>query len=113
MNIDKAISAFKGVDQAFLKFSAAVCSWLASDPRMKAMAEEIRGMDELLAEQQRVIEERGTTIKVYQGDLQEQSAEVVRLRSALAKVKKDRDQWRDRAIDYRVRLGGQKRRVRG
>lgn len=112
MNIDKAISAFKGFYELFLKFSAVVRGWLASDAKVAAMVEEIRGMDELLAEQQRVLEERGTTLKVYQGDLQEQSAEVVRLRAALVKVKKDRDHWRDRAMEYRIRLGGQKRRVR-
>lgn len=111
--MNKEIQAFQEFRVAARRFSAAVRRWLSGDAKVAVMAEEIRGMDELLAEQQRVLEERGVTIKVYQSDLQEQSAEVVRLRAALVKVKRDRDDWRDRAMDYRARLSGQKRRARG
>jgi len=50
-----------------------------------------------------------TIIEAYQEDLQSTSAEVVRLRSALARVKTDRAAWRDRAMGYREKMGGQKR----
>ncbi|MNP52350.1 hypothetical protein D3C76_1467380 [compost metagenome] len=51
-------------------------------------------------------------IEVYQEDLQKTSAEVVRLRTALARVKTERAEWRDRALGYREKMGGQKRRTR-
>lgn len=113
MNLDKEIKVFQGFNAAALRFSAAIRGWLDSGAKQSAMAEEIRGMDELLAEQQRVIEERGAIIKVYQGDLQEQSAEVVRMRRALDRLKSERNDWRDRALEYREKMGGQKRRARG
>lgn len=52
-------------------------------------------------------------IAAYQEDLQQTSAEVVRLRAALARLKGERNDWRDRALQYREKMGGQKRKVRG
>lgn len=52
-------------------------------------------------------------IEAYQEDLRQTSGEVVRLRVALARVKTDRAEWRERAIGYRERISGQKRRARG
>ncbi|MNZ06738.1 hypothetical protein D3C78_234950 [compost metagenome] len=66
---------------------------------------------EIMGQTQRLKANR-VVIEVYQEDLQKTSAEVVRLRTALARVKTERAEWRDRALGYREKMGGQKRRTR-
>lgn len=82
--------------------------------------ERIRELFALATNQQAEIIDKAQKLKAnqvvidaYQDDLQQTSAEVVRLRAALARLKGERNDWRDRALQYREKMGGQKRRVRG
>jgi chromosome segregation ATPase len=59
------------------------------------------------------ISDNQVVIEAYQEDLKQTSAEVVRLRAALSRVKTERAEWRDRALGYREKMGMQKRRARG
>lgn len=81
--------------------------------RMTALEEEIGRRDELINGYTKEIEARADVLKAYQQDMQQQSAELVRLRRALERIKTERNDWRERAIGYRERMGGQKRRARG
>lgn len=86
----------------------------------QAAQERIQALFELSADQQAEIMDKAQQIQAnqlvleaYQEDLQQTSAEVVRLRSALARMKRERADWRDRAMGYREKINGPKRRVRG
>lgn len=82
--------------------------------------ERIRALLELSANQQAEIMDQAQRLtscaaiaEAYKQDLQQTSAEVVRLRAALVRVKTERTEWRDRAMGYREKMGIQKRRARG
>lgn len=86
----------------------------------EAAQERIRSLLELSANQQAEIMDQAQRItscaaiaEAYKQDLQQTSDEVVRLRAALARVKTERNNWRDRALEYREKMGGQRSRVRG
>lgn len=106
--------------QAIRNAVARLFGGAVSQAEHESAKERIRALIDLAAEQQTEIIEQAQLIQgnraaiaAYQEDLQQTSAEVVRLRSALARVKTDRAAWRDRAMGYREKMGGQKRRVRG
>ncbi|CAD5378983.1 conserved hypothetical protein [Pseudomonas sp. OF001] len=86
----------------------------------EAAQERIRALLELSANQQAEIMDQAQRLtscaaiaEAYKQDLQQSSAEVVRLRAALARVKGERAEWRDRALGYREKMGMQRRRGRG
>lgn len=86
----------------------------------QAAQERIRALLELSANQQAEIMDQAQRLtscagiaEAYKHDLQQSSAEVVRLRAALARLKGERNDWRDRAMGYREKMGMQRRRVRG
>lgn len=66
-----------------------------------------------IMDQEQQLKANRVVIEVYQEDLQQTSAEVVRLRAALARLKGERNDWQNRALGYREKMGIQKRRVRG
>lgn len=106
--------------QAIRNAVARLFGGAVSQAEHEAAQERIRALLELSANQQAEIIDQAQRLQIsramtqaYQEDLQQTSAEVVRLRSALARVKTDRAAWRDRALEYREKMGGQKRRVRG
>lgn len=80
--------------------------------------ERIRALLDLSASQQAEIMDQAQRLtscsaiaEVYKQDLQQTSAEVVRLRATMARLKADRNEWRDRALGYREKIGGKKRRA--
>ncbi|MCM2317980.1 MAG: hypothetical protein NDI93_01465 [Pseudomonas sp.] len=106
--------------QAIRNALARLAGGVVSQAEHEATQQRIRALIELSANQQAEIIDKAQQIKAnrvvieaYQEDLQQTSAEVVRLRAALALVKTERAEWRDRAMGYREKMGMQKRRVRG
>lgn len=106
--------------QAIRKALARLVGDTVSREDHQAAQERIRALIELSASQQAEVMDQAQRItscmviaEAYKQDLQQVSAEVVRLRAALAKAKSDSRQWRDRALDYRSRLGGRTRRPAG
>lgn len=86
----------------------------------EAALERISALLELSANQQAEImdqvlkmDAKQVVIETYQEDMRRTSAEVVRLRAALARMKTERDEWRDRALGYLEKMGGPKKRVLG
>lgn len=106
--------------QAIRNALARLSGGAVSQAEHEAAQQRIRALVELSADQQAEIMDQAqrlqdllTMAKVYRDDLQQASAEVVRLRIALARVKTERTEWRDRALKYRTKICGQKRRARG
>ncbi len=105
--------------QAIRKALARLVGDTVSREDHQAAQERIRALIELSASQQAEVMDQAQRLaallevaKAYKRDMQEASAEVVRLRAALARLKGERNDWRDRALQYREKMGGQKRRVR-
>lgn len=106
--------------QAIRNAVARLVGGAVSQAEHEAAQERIRALLELSAAYQVEVVELAdqvksykTIIEAYQEDLQQTSAEVVRLRAAMVQLKGERTEWRDRALGYREKMGGQKRRVRG
>lgn len=97
--------------QVIRKALARLVGGAVSREEHESAQERIQALIELSASQQAEVMDQAQRItscmaiaEAYKQDLQQVSAEVVRLRAALARAKNERAEWRDRALKYREKV---------